>query len=256
MRSIKLTLAYDGTDFAGWQVQPGRRTVQAVLEAALEKITGQPVRTLASGRTDAGVHALGQVVGLRTGTHLPADVIRRALNAELPRDVAAVEVAEAPVNFHPIRDVVRKYYLYTIHDGPVRDVFRRRYCWHWTLGRLDERAMAEGAQALVGTHDFASFQSSGAERATTVRTVFACSVAREEGSPADRVRIDIAADGFLYNMVRAIVGSLAEVGRGARAPAWIGEVLGAADRGAAGPTAPPEGLFLMSVDYGDCPHAP
>ena len=259
MRTLRLILSYDGTAYAGWQVQPQCQTVQGVLEAAIEKITGRSTRTMASGRTDAGVHALGQVVAFRTESELHADVLRRALNAELPRDVAVREVTEAPDGFHPIRDAVRKRYRYVIHDGRVRDVFQRQYCWHYVRGRLDADAMNRAAQALLGRHDFSSFESSGAERESSVRTVFDISVKRgRAGRPdqffadqiiPDQVLLEVEADGFLYNMVRAIVGTLVEVGRGAQRETWPAEVLRAVDRAAAGPTAPPQGLFLLRVDY-------
>jgi len=259
MRSLKLTLAYDGTAYAGWQVQPGHVTVQGVLESALEKVTAQRVRVLASGRTDGGVHALGQVVGLRTESRLAPDVLRRALNAELPQDVVVLEVAEAPEGFHAIRDAVRKRYRYIVHDGPERPVFQRHYCWHYVQGRLDAEAMQRAAQSLLGTHDFRSFQSSGAERESSVRTVFDIHV-RRGGEEPDEIHqgraggencifFDVEANGFLYNMARAIVGTLVEVGRGAKPESWPAEVLRAADRRAAGPTAPPQGLFLVEVDY-------
>jgi tRNA pseudouridine38-40 synthase len=252
MRTIKLTLAYDGTAYAGWQVQPGKKTVQGALEAALAKITGRPVRTLASGRTDAGVHALGQVVGFQTDTHLAGDVLLRALNAELPDDVAALDVADVPEGFHPIGDAVGKRYRYVIQDGPTPDVFRRAYCWHYRR-RLDDEAMHQAAQSLLGTHDFSSFESAGAPRVNSVRTVRDISVRREgrAGGARDWIVIEVEADGFLYNMVRAIVGTLVEVGRGARDAAWVKNVLAAADRAAAGPTAPPHGLFLVGVEYGE-----
>ena len=255
MRTLKLTLAYDGTAYAGWQVQPGCPTVQGTLEAAIEKVTGQSVRVLASGRADAGVHALRQVVGLQTDSGLPAEVLRRALNAQLPEEIAVLEVAEATAGFHPIRDAVRKRYRYVIHDAPVRDVFRRNYCWRYNRGRLDAEAMDRAAGALLGTHDFRSFQSSGAERESSLRTVFEIGVRRGKGEKgrgegADWITLEIEADGFLYNMVRAIVGTLVEVGRGAQGEDWPAKVLAAADRAAAGPTAPPEGLFLVRVDYG------
>ena len=248
MRTIKLILAYDGTAYAGWQVQPGHDTVQGVLEAALEKITGAPVRVTASGRTDAGVHALGQVASFTTESRHPAEVFQRALNAELPHDVAVLEAAEAQEGFHAIRDSVRKRYRYIIHDGPVRDVFRRRYCWG-VYERLDAEAMQRAAQPLAGKHDFSSFQSSGAERATSVRTIYGISVKRGRLAERDLLTTEVEADGFLYNMVRAIVGTLVEVGRGARAESWPAEVLQATDRRAAGPTAPPQGLFLVRVEY-------
>ncbi len=248
MRTLKLTLLYDGTAYAGWQVQPGQVTVQGTLEAAIGKVTGQAVRVLASGRTDAGVHALGQVVGFSSETDLPTDVLRRALNAELPHDLAVLDVAEVPDGFHAVRDAVRKRYRYVIHDGLVREVFRRRYCWHHTHGRLDAEAMNRAAQVLLGTHDFSSFETSGAERESSVRTVSDISVERGRGGECDWITLEIEANGFLYNMVRAIVGTLVEVGRGARPESWPGEVLRAADRRIAGPTAPPQGLFLVNVD--------
>ena len=172
MRFLKLTLAYDGTAYAGWQVQPHRVTVQGTLEAAVEKVTGQRVRMLASGRTDAGVHALGQVAGLRVDTRLSVADLHRALNAELPGDLAVLDVAEVPESFHPMRDALRKRYRYLIHDHPVRDVFRRATCWHYPYGRLDAPAMDRAAKALEGKHDFRSFETSGAERQSSVRTVF------------------------------------------------------------------------------------
>jgi len=248
MRSIKLTLAYDGTAYAGWQVQPGRKTVQGVLEAALEQVTGQSIRVVASGRTDAGVHALGQVASFQTKSRLAADVFARAMNAELPHDVAVLAAVDVPEGFHALRDAVRKRYRYVIHDGPVRDVFRRRYCWQHH-GRLDAEAMDRAARLLLGRHDYSSFQSSGAERQTSVRTIHEIAVWRGQGGDAHVITLAVEADGFLYNMVRAIVGTLVEVGRGARSESWVGEVLAAADRGAAGPNAPPQGLFLVRVDY-------
>jgi tRNA pseudouridine38-40 synthase len=274
VRTLKLTLAYDGTAYAGWQVQPGQSTVQQTLEAALEKVAGETIRVLASGRTDAGVHALGQVVGFQTDSGLSPEALRRALNANLPDDVAVLDVAEAPQGFHPISHAHRKRYRYVVHDGPVRDVFSRRFVWHYSGGRLDADAMHRAAAGLLGTHDFRSFETAGAERSTSVRTVFDIFVRRgEEGlgigdwglavadqphTHGDRslyldrddfLTIEIEADGFLYNMVRAIVGTLVEVGRGRRPEPWPAEVLRATDRRMAGPTAPPQGLALVKVEY-------
>jgi tRNA pseudouridine38-40 synthase len=296
MRTIKLTLAYDGSEFFGWQRQRGRRTVQETLERTIEKVTGRPVSVLASGRTDAGVHALGQVASFETESRLTAAVLERALNAELPRDMAVLEAVEVPAGFHATHQVVRKRYRYMIHDGPVRDVFQRRYAWHFTGGRLDEAAMQRAAQPLVGKHDFSSFQTAGAPRKTSVRTIFELGIERGRaggeggkmkdegaegwcsrglvaagehprakntetflqvpagqgrGGPEDFITIEIEADGFLYNMVRAIVGTLVEVGRGAQPESWPGEVLLAADRRLAGRTAPPQGLFLVRAEYGE-----
>lgn len=266
MRTIRLTVAYDGTAYAGWQVQAAAKTVQGVIEGAVEKVTGQPARVTASGRTDAGVHALGQVVAFQTGSRLSADVLRRALNAELPEDVAVLDAADVSEGFHPTRDAVRKRYRYVIHDGPVRNVFQRRYAWHY--GRpLDTETMHRAAQSLRGTHDFSSFAASGSERLSNVRTIFDIFVARGQGdcpnlrsaktplspcyeaSSEHVITTEVEADGFLYNMVRAIVGTLVEIGRGAKHESWVAEILAAKDRKVAGPNAPPHGLFLVRVEY-------
>jgi tRNA pseudouridine38-40 synthase len=269
MRTIKLTLAYDGTAYAGWQFQAGQTSVQEVLEAAIEKATGQKTRVIGSGRTDAGVHALGQVAAFRTESRLPAEVLRRALNAHLPQDVAVLEAADADQGFHPIRDARRKRYRYTICDGPVRDVFRRGTAWHCRV-QLDAEAMHRAGQALVGIHDFQSFETQGSNRCSTVRTVFDLQVRRAGFGKRDRhlagtiqgmvaepvpfsaghvITIEIEADGFLYNMVRCIVGTLVQVGRGSRGEPWVAEVLAACDRRAAGPTAPAKGLCLLWVEH-------
>jgi len=248
MRTIKLTLAYDGTAYAGWQFQVGERSVQEVLETAIEKVTGTKARAIGSGRTDAGVHALGQVAAFRTESRLGVEVLRRALNAHLPQDVAILEAAEADGGFHPIRSARRKRYRYAICDRPVRDVFRRSTAWHCRCG-LDAGAMHRAAQALVGTHDFRSFQTQGSKRRTTVRTVYELPVRRGDGPDRHVVTVEIEADGFLYNMVRCIVGTLVQVGRGNRAESWVAEVLAACDRRAAGPTAPARGLCLLWVEH-------
>ena len=248
MRTLKLTLAYDGTAYAGWQLQPGQRTLQGTLEAALARITRETIRVRASGRTDAGVHALGQVVSFHTESSLPADVFVRALNAELPDDMVVLAVAEAPVGFHAIRDAVRKRYRYLLHDGPVHDVFRRHQVWHYRQS-LDAAAMHRAAQALLGKHDFRSFESAWPQRTSSVRTIFEISVVRGISGDENLIALEVEADGFLYNMVRAIVGTLVEVGRGTRDESWPAEVLAAQDRRVAGMTAPPQGLFLLRVEY-------
>jgi tRNA pseudouridine38-40 synthase len=248
MRTLKLTLAYDGTDYFGWQYQPDRPTVQGTLEAALKGVTQEEIRITGSGRTDAGVHALGQVVSFQTGTRLSCAELMKALNATLPEDMAVLELAEAPDDFHAIRSAVRKRYRYQIYDGPVADVFRRRWVWH-IRHRLDEQAMHEAAQALVGTHDFASFETQGTERESSIRTVSHLSVTRGAGQDTNLLTLEIEADGFLYNMVRTMVGTLVKVGRGREPIAWPNEVLQARDRRLAGMTAPPQGLFLVRVEY-------
>jgi tRNA pseudouridine38-40 synthase len=247
-RTIKLTLSYDGTDFAGWQFQPEQRTIQDTLEQTLARITGQFQRVISSGRTDAGVHALAQVVGFETESNLPPEILHRALNAELPHDMAALSVEEMPAAFHARRDAKRKCYRYVICDDRVRDVFRRRHAWQ-LFNRLDVAAMREAAALLPGKHDFASFETSGSERETTERTIFNLTIDRCGAPDEHVVVIEVEADGFLYNMVRNLAGTLVEVGQGRRSVSWVGDVLAACDRRSAGPTAPPQGLFLVRVTY-------
>ncbi len=248
MAVIKMTLAYDGTAYCGWQIQPKQKTLQATLEQALAEVTGAQTRVIASGRTDAGVHAIGQAVSFNTESHLSCDVLRRAVQSQLPPDIAILEAVPEKDTFHPIRDAVSKRYRYVLSDALVPSVFSRRYCWHYPAP-LAASAMARAGTMLVGKHDFASFQSSGAPRESTVRTVSDLSVERQGDQDRGEIWIEVEANGFLYNMVRAIVGTLTEVGRGAQSEAWCGEVLAARDRSHAGPTAPPQGLFLLFVDY-------
>jgi tRNA pseudouridine38-40 synthase len=247
---LKMTLAYDGSRYSGWQVQNGPRTLQGTLEAALADVTGESIRVVASGRTDAGVHAYGQVVGFATESPLAIDVLKRAINASLPEDIAVLEISTAADDFHAIRDARSKRYRYVIHDAGVRDVFARKYCWRQAK-KFDVAAMSRAAAALVGTHDFCSFQSTGAPRESTIRTVTELTVTRPDGMNQGMIVVEIEADGFLYNMVRVIVGTLVEVGRGAKTEQWPEQVLAGQQRSLAGPTAPPQGLFLVAVDYGD-----
>jgi tRNA pseudouridine38-40 synthase len=213
----------------------------------LHRITGETIRVNASGRTDSGVHAEGQVVSFESEMPLTPEAWQRALNAELPLDMAVLQCELAPDGFHARRDAKRKRYRYTLDDGQTRDVFTRLYTWQFRQ-RLDVPAMHRAAQALVGEHDFASFQSQGSERETSVRTVFGLSVARL-AEPTSRITVEIEGSGFLYNMVRAIVGTLVEVGRGVQPEEWVGQVLAAKHRRAAGQTAPAHGLCLVRVEY-------
>lgn len=253
MPCFKLTVAYDGTAYAGWQVQRGARTVQEELERAVARICGRRTRVVASGRTDAGVHALGQVVSFRAETRLTEEQFRSALNANTPPDILVREVSEASPTFHALRDATSKRYRYVIQDSVTPDIFSRPYAWH-CRGRLDEAAMRDAARVLVGRHDFASFEAAGSPRASSVRNVSELLV-RRQGSGAlgpfdpHRLVIEVEADGFLYNMVRNIVGTLVEIGRGAQPVDWIRSVLDARDRKLAGPTAPAHGLFLVYVRY-------
>jgi tRNA pseudouridine38-40 synthase len=245
MANFRLTLSYDGTDFHGWQTQPGLRTVQETLETALVAVTGMPqVRVNASGRTDTGVHAVGQVVNVHLDTRLGPDVILRAVNAHLPEDVSVRASEVVADDFDANRHAVRKLYRYVIHDGAVRDLFQRRYCYHYRY-RLDAPTMARSAAVLVGRHDFRCFETEWPNRATSVRTITHLAVNRF----GDWVWLDVEADGFLYNMVRAIAGTLINVGRGFWPYDYTANILASGDRGQAGPTAPARGLFLMRVRY-------
>jgi tRNA pseudouridine38-40 synthase len=264
-RTLKLTIAYDGTDYAGWQIQVGHPSLQAAMEETLEKIVGHKVRVFASGRTDAGVHALGQVVSFDTESDLSTETFKRALNAHLPRDIVVIDAEEAPPGFHARSDAKRKRYRYILHDSRVRDVLRLRYAFH-VYRRLDVAAMQRAAAMLIGTHDFASFESAGSRRSSTVRTIYELTVRRCDSTSerigeaekesrgvypneSDLIEVEIEADGFLYNMVRNIVGTLIEIGQGRAGEQWMTEVLAARDRRQAGQTAPPQGLFLVRVDY-------
>jgi tRNA pseudouridine38-40 synthase len=244
MRNLKLVLSYDGTDFAGWQTQPGRRTVQETLEGAFAALTGERVRANASGRTDAGVHAVGQVVNCYSSTRLAGMVLVRALNAHLPADVVVNAATDVPEAFDANRDARRKLYRYLIHDGPVPDLFLRRY-YCPSRHRLDAAAMRRAAEPLEGRHDFRCFETEWPNRVSSVRTITHLAVSRL----GDWIWLDVEADGFLYNMVRAIAGTLMNVGRGYWPEGQVAEILESGDRRLAGPTAPAQGLFLMRVTY-------
>ena len=248
IRTLRLTLAYDGTAYCGWQVQPNGPTVQQTLADAVQAVTGEGHDRfgypMASGRTDAGVHALGQVVRLRTATAIPCVGLGKALNAHLPDDVVVRDVAEAPETFDPAGDATGKLYRYLFRDAAVADPLLRHRVWQ-VRTPLDEAAMGAAAAGILGRHDFRSFESHWPNRASSVRTVFRCDLARV----GDEIRMEIEADGFLYNMVRAIAGSLHEIGRGRWAAERLAQIVAAGDRGAAGPTAPPQGLYLVRVDY-------
>jgi tRNA pseudouridine38-40 synthase len=247
MRNIRIAVSYDGTDFRGWQTQPGLRTVQETLESAIAAVTGEDrIRVNASGRTDSGVHAVGQVANFYTSSSLLTDVLVRAINAHLPTDVVTCEACEASQAFDANRDALRKLYRYVIHDGPVRDVFMRRYAWHCKW-RLNVDAMRRASEALKGRHDFHSFETDWPNRLSSIRTINHLAVNRM----GDYIWIDVEADGFLYNMVRAIAGTLINVGRGNWPEEKVAAILNAEDRTEAGPTAPPEGLFLMRVTYAE-----
>lgn len=249
-RTICLKLAYDGTRYSGWQAQPGRPTVQGAVAEAIRGISGEEILPRGCSRTDAGVHALAQIVGFTTSSDLSAAVWVRALNARLPPDVTVVAGCEAPPEFHPLRAAVRKTYRYRIHDALWRPVLQRHLVWRWK-SRLDVAAMQEAATALVGEHDFTSFETTPSTRPSKIRTVYRLEVARRSSDadiPDAEVWMEVEGNGFLYNMVRIIAGSLVMVGCGKRRPQWLRDVLAARSRPAAGPTAPPQGLVLLAVD--------
>ncbi|MBP3959400.1 tRNA pseudouridine(38-40) synthase TruA [Gemmata sp. G18] len=249
VRNLKLTIRYDGTDFFGWQTQPGQRTVQETIEKAISEITRESrVRVNCSGRTDSGVHAVGQVANVYTVSRLSCETLLKAINAKLPNDVSVREVIEAPQSFCANKDAVRKMYRYVVQDGRQQDPFLRKYAW-FVRQNLDAEVMARAGRCLVGRHDFRCFETEWPNRLTSVRTITHLSVNRF----GECIWIDVEANGFLYNMVRAIAGSLVQVGRGFWPETQIADVLRAMDRRLAGPTAPPEGLFLMRVTYHPCP---
>jgi tRNA pseudouridine38-40 synthase len=247
MPRYKVTLAYDGTDFVGWQRQATGASVQGLLEDALYPFENQRIVMTGAGRTDAGVHALGQVAAFSLERPRDPAVLVRALNARLPPTVRVLDGAEVPSSFHPRFDAASKSYRYRIFTGPVLGPFEYRYAWHLP-GPLDIEAMSEAASLLVGRHDFASFQSAGSDVESTVRELFESRVERKSNG-ARYLLYHVRGDGFLRHMVRAIVGSLVEVGKGRRRASWIGEALAACDRTAAGPNAPPDGLCLTAVEY-------
>ena len=245
-QNLKLTLAYDGQAFHGWQRQQGLRTVQQTVEEVCRRVLRHPVHVCGASRTDAGVHARGQVANVVTTSPIPVERLVRAIGHHLPPDVALVRATLADPGFHASRDARAKLYRYRIFNAQRRPVeeLAQHYTWHvWYA--LDHDRMRAAAAELVGTHDFISFASQGSPRATTVRTVHRIEIQRCE----DEVLIDVEGDGFLYNQVRIMVGTLYEVGRGHWEPQRMREILTACDRRQAARTAPPQGLCLRWVRY-------
>ena len=264
MRNIRLTLAYDGTEYCGWQTQPQAPTVQASVEGAIQEVTRGAAALIAAGRTDSGVHAVGQVAHFHTESGIPIDRIKPALQSCLPRDIVVLEATLAPDSFHARYSALRKRYRYVIDNSATPLPFLNRYACY-IRGPLDAEAMHEAAQALVGTHDFRCFESHWPNRASSVRTIFELTVQRQPGWPAwfqphalgptqsaagDIICLDVVADGFLYNMVRSIAGTLLDVGRHKCSAVEVAGILAAQSRADAGVTAPARGLYLMQVEYG------
>ena len=244
MRNIALRLRYDGSAYHGWQRQAGLPTVQQTVEDAIAKILGTSVHVTGCGRTDAGVHALRYCANFRSDCTIPIEKVPLALNARLPGDIAVTDACEVDESFNAIGSCIQKEYIYKILNSRIPDPFLdKRVCFY--PSRLDIAQMRAAAKAFEGTHDFAAVRSVGTETKTTVRTVYWCDAERE----GDLITVRVCANGFLYNMVRIMVGTLLEVGRGYWTPEQVRDILSAKDRKQAGPTAPPEGLCLMKVDY-------
>jgi len=244
MRNIRVTVEYDGTEYYGFQRQPGRRTIQGELEWALTRITKEAVSVVGAGRTDAGVHALGQVVSFATGGTVPTEKIPVALNSLLPRDIVARDAAEVPPEFHARYSAKSRTYNYVILNGKTPSALFGRFSWY-VPDDLDLRAMRRAAASLVGVHDFTSFSAADLDGSSRVRELTDLSIRRS----GEFVVIELGANAFLHSMARIIVGTLVEVGQGRRKPAEAREILDARDRRLAGRTAPAQGLVLVEVRY-------
>ncbi len=262
MRKIKLTIAYDGTDYFGWAKQKNRPTIQGVLENTIAELTGKYVELFGSSRTDAGVHALGQVAHFEIDCPVPTENLARAVNNKLPQSISIISAEQVKPDFDAIKNTKSKMYRYWIYTGVNRPVLQAHYCWYYPY-KLDSAVMAQAAQYLIGEHDFKSFASAADKRSSSIRTILRCDVQSapeisyayhraanvNERSSLPWICIDVEADGFLYNMVRNIVGTLVEVGRGRYKPEKVEKILKACNRSSAGPIAPPHGLCLMWIRY-------
>jgi len=253
MRNLKATIRYDGTDFAGWQVQPGLPTVQGALAEALERVTGEATKVTGAGRTDAGVHAIGQVANFKTSSNIAARNLQRAVNSMLAPRIRIDHIEEVSEEFDARRHALSKRYRYSILIAEFPDPLLSRYSWQ-LRARLDTDLMQEAADCLVGKHDFTSFQGSAGKDRSPIRTVYSLDIGKVAppypGNGRDTLlTVDICADGFVYKMVRNIVGTLVEVGRKKIEPQRVKEILDALDRQQAGPAAPAQGLCLITVEY-------
>jgi tRNA pseudouridine38-40 synthase len=269
LRNVKLTISYDGTNYHGWQIQPGKRTIQAELVKAVSELLGWRTRVTAASRTDAGVSAKGQVALIQIDSPIPTKNMAKAITDRLPADIAVVEAVDVPMGFNVIGDPKCKLYRYSIFTGRARPVFEIHHCWHLAEAKLNIPAMQQAASLLLGQKDFKSFASADDHRTDSIRTLFRCEVysssrlavaetatgaavpaaAKQQDTLDDWVFVDVEGDRFLYNMVRNIVGTLVEAGLGRMKPEKITERIEAKDRRAAGPIAPPEGLCLMWIKY-------
>ena len=244
MRNIALRLKYDGSRYHGWQVQKNDITVCQTMEEALEKVCGHPVKLVGCGRTDAGVHALRYCANFKSDCRIPLDRLPLAINSRLPGDIAVVAAAEAPEDFNAIGSCIKKEYIYKIHNSNIRDPFwEKRVCFY--PQHLDMELMRRAAKAFEGTHDFKAVRSEGTQTKTTVRTVYWCRAEKE----GDIITVSICANGFLYNMCRAMVGTMVYASYGKLLPEEIPALLEKGDRRLTGPTMPPQGLYLNRVWY-------
>ena len=246
MKRIGLIVAYDGTNYCGWQVQPNGITIQGELNRCLSELLGEEIETIGASRTDAGVHAMGNVAVFDTNTRIPGEKISYALNQRLPEDIRIQLSEEMPLDFHPRYCDSVKTYEYRILNRrfPVPTERLYSYFYHY---KLDVEKMRAATSYLIGRHDFASFCGSGAQVKSTVRTIRSIEIERYE----DMITIRISGEGFLYNMVRIIAGTLIEIGNGQYPPERVRDILNACDRAAAGPTAPAHGLTLMGIEFYD-----
>lgn len=244
MRNIKLTISYDGTGYRGWQLQDNGATIQGEIERAVRKVFSKKHRIYGASRTDAGVHAAGQVAHFKTASTIPINKIALALNARLPADIAVTRAEEASLDFHSQYDAKSKHYRYHILNSNSRDPFSEKYAWRIPY-KLNVTLMKKEAAVLLGRHDFRSFQASDKKERTSVRKITGIEIKKAK----NKITINIRGDGFLYNMVRNIVGTLVDISRGYLPEGSMLKILKKRDRTAAGPTAPAKGLFLLEVNY-------
>ena len=244
MRRIKLEVAYDGTNYHGWQIQPNKITVEEVINRELSHLFGESIKVIGASRTDSGVHALGNVAVFDTEARIPGDKVCYALNQRLPEDIRVQNSKEVPLDFHPRHCNSKKTYRYSILNCTIPKPTKRLYS-HFLYLPLDVERMQEAANYFIGTHDFKSFCSSKTTVEDTVRTIYQLDISKNE----DMVDIVVTGSGFLYNMVRIIAGTLIQIGIGAMNPDEVKEILEKCDRNCAGPTAPAKGLTLIGIEY-------